>query len=117
MERRSPKQTFSLVAIGAVLLVGLLLSFFAKWNPILIWLAAINLVTFIMYGYDKGQAKSGGLRVPEVVLHGLALAGGFIGGWIGRFVFHHKTRKPAFTMVLAASTVIWLAALYFIFFR
>lgn len=112
----SPKQTFSLVAIGAVLLIGLALSFFTKWNPIWIWLAAINLVTFIIYGYDKAEAKSGGLRVPEVVLHGLALAGGFFGGWIGRFVFRHKTRKPIFTVVLTVSTVIWFVALYFIFF-
>jgi uncharacterized membrane protein YsdA (DUF1294 family) len=116
MARRSPKQTFSLVAMGAILLIGLTLSFLTKWNPLWIWLVAINLVTFIMYGYDKAEAKSGGLRVPEVVLHGLALAGGFLGGWVGRYVFRHKTRKPVFTVVLTVSTVIWLAVLYFIFF-
>jgi uncharacterized membrane protein YsdA (DUF1294 family) len=115
MAVRSPKQTFGLVAIGSILLIGLALSFFTRWNPIWIWLVAINLVTFIMYGYDKSEAKSGGLRVPEVVLHGLALAGGFVGGWIGRFVFHHKTRKPVFAVVLTASTLAWLVILYIIF--
>jgi uncharacterized membrane protein YsdA (DUF1294 family) len=116
MARRSPKQTFSLMAIGAVLLLGLALSFFTRWNPIWIWLASVNLVTFILYGYDKAEAKSGGLRVPEVVLHGLAFAGGFLGGWAGRLVFRHKTRKPIFTAVLTASTLIWLVALYTILF-
>jgi uncharacterized membrane protein YsdA (DUF1294 family) len=116
MARRSPKQTFSLVAIGAVLLLGAVLSFFTRWNPIWIWLAAINLATFIMYGYDKSEAKSGGLRVPEVVLHGLALAGGFLGGWMGRYYFRHKTRKPVFTVVLIISTIIWLLVLYFLLF-
>jgi uncharacterized membrane protein YsdA (DUF1294 family) len=114
--RQSPKQTFSLVAIGAILLVGVALSFFTEWNPIWIWLAAINLVTFILYGYDKAEAKSGGLRVPEVVLHGLALAGGFLGGWIGRIIFRHKTRKPIFTGVLTASALIWLVGIYLILF-
>jgi uncharacterized membrane protein YsdA (DUF1294 family) len=114
--RQSPKQTFSLMAIVAILLLGLALSFFTGWNPIWIWLASVNLVTFILYGYDKAEAKSGGLRVPEVVLHGLALAGGFLGGWAGRLVFRHKTRKPIFTVVLTASTLIWLVALYPILF-
>jgi uncharacterized membrane protein YsdA (DUF1294 family) len=45
----------------------------------------------------------------------LALAGGFVGGWIGRFVFHHKTRKPVFAVVLTASTLAWLVILYIIF--
>ena len=52
-------------------------------NLYLIWLILISVITFFVYGYDKFQAKSGGWRVPEKVLHGLALAGGFMGGWIG----------------------------------
>ncbi len=114
MARRSPKQSFSLVAIAAILLIGLVLVLLTKWNPLWIWLASINLVTFLMYGYDKAQAKSGGLRTPEVVLHGLALAGGFLGGWVGRYFFHHKTRKPVFTVVLVIATILWLVILYLI---
>jgi uncharacterized membrane protein YsdA (DUF1294 family) len=74
----------------------------------IIWLTIINVITFLVYGYDKFQAKQGGWRVPEKVLHGLALAGGFLGGWLGRVVFHHKTRKPIFTIVLSISTLIYV---------
>ncbi len=83
----------------------------------IIWLTIINIITFLIYGYDKFQAKRGGWRVPEKVLHGLALAGGFIGGWIGRAVFHHKTRKPIFTVVLSISTLIYVGITYFFFIR
>jgi len=75
---------------------------------LIIWLTIINVITFLVYGYDKFQAKQGGWRVPEKVLHGLALAGGFLGGWLGRVVFHHKTRKPIFTIVLSISTLIYV---------
>jgi uncharacterized membrane protein YsdA (DUF1294 family) len=82
-------------------------------TPYLIWLVLISVITFFVYGYDKFQAKSGGWRVPEKVLHGLALAGGFMGGWIGRIVFHHKTRKPVFTLILAISTLLYIGITYF----
>jgi uncharacterized membrane protein YsdA (DUF1294 family) len=72
------------------------------------WLIASSLVLFILYGYDKYQAKQGGYRVPELALHALAIAGGFTGGWLGRAVFHHKTRKVEFTIVLAGATLLHL---------
>jgi uncharacterized membrane protein YsdA (DUF1294 family) len=50
----------------------------------------------------------GGWRVPEIVLHGLVLLGGFPGGWAGRSMFRHKTQKRFFLFVLAVSTAIHL---------
>jgi len=82
-----------------------------------IWLAAASLVTCILYGYDKAQAKSGGWRVPEAVLHWLALLGGFPGGWIGMYLFHHKTRKALFVFILLVSTLIHLGLIYWLFIR
>jgi uncharacterized membrane protein YsdA (DUF1294 family) len=60
-----------------------------------------------MYGIDKRQAERDGWRVPEVLLHGLALIGGVIGAWAGRAVFHHKTQKTEFTVVLVAASILW----------
>ncbi len=70
-----------------------------------IWLAIASIITFLLYGVDKTLSKERGCRVPEVVLHGLGLAGGFIGGWVGRSLFRHKTTKCIFVFVLAVSTV------------
>jgi uncharacterized membrane protein YsdA (DUF1294 family) len=80
-----------------------------------IWLAAASVTTFLLYGIDKAQAKRGGRRVPEAVLHILALAGGFLGGWAGRSLFRHKTQKGFFIFVLTVSTLIHLV--YWLFFR
>jgi uncharacterized membrane protein YsdA (DUF1294 family) len=98
-------------------LIGSLISgaaaFVVLWwlglSPLLAWLAGWTLPAFAMYGIDKRQAQTGGWRVPEVVLHGLALIGGVIGAWAGRAVFHHKSSKPVFTIVLVVATVLWAA--------
>jgi len=103
-----------LLAIALAAGLGLLLAFFTSWPPFLIWILSMSAITFLAYGYDKAQAQSGGWRVPEGVLHGLALAGGFLGGWLGRAVFHHKTRKPIFTVVLVVSTVLYLVLGYLV---
>ncbi|MBN1190295.1 MAG: DUF1294 domain-containing protein [Dehalococcoidales bacterium] len=82
-----------------------------------IWLAAASVITFLLYGFDKNRARAGGRRVPEAVLHWLALLGGFPGGWAGRSVFRHKTQKGFFVFVLAVSTLIHLGLVYCLYFR
>ena len=96
-------------------LIGVASFFLTNWSFFWIWLLTLSVVTFIAYGYDKAQAKAGGLRIPEIVLHGLALAGGFLGGWIGRAVFHHKTRKGSFTVILVISTLLYLVLIYLLY--
>ena len=86
------------------------------WYIYWIWLAIASVITFILYGLDKAQSKRGGWRMPEVVLHGLALSGGFPGGWAGRSVFRHKTKKVFFVFVLVVSTVIHLGLWYWLIF-
>ncbi len=86
------------------------------WHLYWIWLAIASGITFLLYGFDKAQSKMGGWRVPEVVLHGLALSGGFPGGWAGRSMFRHKTKKGFFVFVLAVSTAIHLGLGYWLFF-
>lgn len=105
---RSPKAGFALTASILVALLAVLLLWLTDWSLLVIWLLAINAITFLLYGFDKNQSQGSGQRVPEIVLHLLALVGGFLGGWLGRLVFHHKTRKPVFAIVLAVSTVVWV---------
>jgi uncharacterized membrane protein YsdA (DUF1294 family) len=87
------------VAFGLLWWLGL--------SPLLAWLVGWTLPAFAMYGIDKRQARGGGWRVPEAVLHGLALIGGVVGAWAGRSFFHHKTSKPMFTVVLVIASILW----------
>ncbi|WP_321328998.1 DUF1294 domain-containing protein [uncultured Ilyobacter sp.] len=58
-----------------------------------IFLAVMNISTFIVYSFDKVQAKNDRDRVPELRLILMALFGGSIGALISMKVFNHKTRK------------------------
>jgi uncharacterized membrane protein YsdA (DUF1294 family) len=76
-------------------------------NSFLLWLSALGVVIFAYYGWDKFRSIRSGRRIPEWTLHGLALAGGVAGGWLGMFLFRHKTQKPVFRLVLLAATLLW----------
>lgn len=63
---------------------------------ILIYLIAINVVAFFLYGIDKWKAKRSKWRISEATLLGLAVIGGSIGAWLGMIVWHHKTMHKKF---------------------
>ena len=63
---------------------------------IVIYLIAINVVTFFIYGIDKYKAKNAKWRISEATLLGLAALGGSIGAWLGMKVWHHKTMHKKF---------------------
>lgn len=81
------------------------------WNPApyALWFTSTSLVSFVFYGYDKFQSSRGGGRIPEAVLHLLALSGGFVGGWLGRILLRHKTRKTSFLFILILATLLHAA--------
>ncbi len=66
-----------------------------------VWLVAMNVVTFLTFGFDKWRAGRSGRRVPESTLAWLAALGGWPGGLIGMKVFHHKTAKRTFQLKFA----------------
>jgi uncharacterized membrane protein YsdA (DUF1294 family) len=68
--------------------------------PLGLWLAAINLLAFGSFGFDKRRAIRGGRRIPERTLLLLALIGGSPGALAARRVFRHKTRKQPFATLL-----------------
>lgn len=80
---------------------------------LIVYLAAINLLTFCVYGADKRRAKiPGARRVPEKTLFALALLLGSPGALLGMLVFRHKTRHwyfrfgiPAILLAQAAAAV------------
>ena len=63
---------------------------------ILIYLAAINIVTFFVYGIDKWKAKRSKWRVPESSLLWWAAFGGSVGALLGMKAWHHKTLHNKF---------------------
>ena len=62
----------------------------------LIYFAAINVVTFFMYGVDKWKAKRSKWRVSESALIWMSVFGGSLGAWLGMKAWHHKTQHKKF---------------------
>lgn len=56
----------------------------------------INIITFLVFGYDKWLAKNDKRRVSEQNLLLISLFFGSIGGILGMFIFRHKISKWSF---------------------
>ena len=67
---------------------------------VLLVFAGINLITVLAFAHDKARAASGGWRMRESTLLGLALVGGPPGAIWARRRFRHKTRKQPFATYL-----------------
>lgn len=61
-----------------------------------IYLAAVNLIAFIMFGADKARAVKGRWRISEAALILVSVLGGSAGALAGMKIFHHKTRHRKF---------------------
>lgn len=73
-----------------------------------IWIFGMSLVSFIVYGIDKKKAEHHAWRVRESVLILLAFAGGAPGALAGMRVFHHKTRKRKFRILVPLALILWI---------
>ena len=60
------------------------------------YLLIVNVLAFIIYGFDKYQARKAGRRIPEATLLIWAGIGGSIGAWMGMKLWHHKTLHKKF---------------------
>ncbi len=73
----------------------------------------INIITFLVFGYDKWQAKNNKKRVSEFHLLLLTAIGGTIGGLLGMNFFKHKTNKFSFILSFYTIMILQIVLLYF----
>ena len=84
----------------------------------LLWyLAAVNLVTFTVYGVDKAKARRGAWRVPEKTLFLLPLLGGSVGALLGRLVVRHKTKHWYFVWGIPLILLAQIALAVWVYFK
>lgn len=76
---------------------------------VIIYLATLNIATFLTYGLDKWKAKRGRWRIRESALLLLAVLGGSIGAWAGMRVWHHKTMHKKFRYGIPAILLLQIA--------
>ncbi len=113
---RSPMAVFFIT--GVIISIALTIGLFYIGLPWLFaYLIAINLSTMLFYGYDKLKAGKDGWRVPERVLHMLALLGGSPTAFVSQKLFRHKTIKGSFRVwfwVIIMIQIIVVAAWFYL---
>ncbi|HAG53338.1 MAG TPA: hypothetical protein DCL21_06100 [Alphaproteobacteria bacterium] len=82
------------------------------------WVFAVNATLIIAMAKDKFSAIINLGRTPEGTLLWLALAGGYPGLFLARFIFNHKTTKAEFVKPMWFLLIFQIAAVlyYFIIF-
>ena len=73
-------------------------------------IAALQCAAFVLFAFDKAQARSGGRRVRERTLLIAALFGG-VGAWAACALLRHKTRKQPFLGWMSAAVIAHLIGL------
>jgi len=112
MSGRAPQSSpFAIFSLAALLGVGgaVALALYAGFPPLLGYVAGINLATMALYGCDKRAAVKNRLRVPENVLHAVALLGGSPAALLSQQMFRHKTVKTSFRISFWLIVVVQVA--------
>ena len=96
--------------------LAILLMLQVNWiHIVLIYIASINVVTFLLYGVDKWKAKRSKWRVSEAALIWLAVFGGSIGAWLGMKAWHHKTLHKKFQYGIPVILLMQVLAIIYLF--
>lgn len=92
--KTNPYRVWALVIAILALVIAWFLYRYLSIGLLWIYLIAINVVTFVLYGFDKAASKRDGAgRIPNLILFGLSLVGGALGAVVGMRVFRHKTSR------------------------
>lgn len=79
---------------------------------LLIFFLVVNVLEFIITGYDKFLARKQKRRISENTLFFLAFIGGTIGLLTAMLIFRHKTAKTSFIIKFVGIILIQIAVIY-----
>ncbi len=105
--------------IGAIVVV-LLFTWGTRrnWSGVVSYFFSVNVGALLLFLYDKIISPFSVLRIPELVLHGISLAGGSPVALITQRLFRHKTQKPSFFFVQWGIFIVQLTILvFYIYFK
>jgi uncharacterized membrane protein YsdA (DUF1294 family) len=97
--------------------LGLWVLFYSLPKWLLAYYTLISVITFLIYWWDKNNARKGKWRTPENNLHTLSLLGGWPGALIAQQTLRHKSSKISFRIGLWLTISINLTALLLVFTR
>lgn len=78
-----------------------------------IYLVIINLVSGLLFAYDKYLSTVNRRRIPEKTLHGLEILGGVFANTILIYTIRHKNRKFSYWIWTWLVLIMWILIFYF----
>ena len=75
----------------------------------------LNIIAFILIGYDKYLAKKHKSRISEKTLLTFVLIGGTIGSGLAMLIFRHKTAKRSYLLKFWIIVSIQILLFYFLY--
>jgi len=83
----------------------------------LLWFyfGVINILSGIVFAYDKYAAKRNRRRIPEITLHFLEMLGGVFINIILMYIIHHKNRKFSYWVWTWLILISWLVLIFKIY--
>ena len=76
------------------------------------YIVFINMLSFLLYGFDKLLAEKKKFRISEKLLLFISIMGGPYGAILGSNIFKHKTKKLKFNILNKSMAIIW--SIYFL---
>lgn len=78
-----------------------------------IYLVIINLLSGLLFAYDKYLSTVNRRRIPEKTLHGLEILGGVFANAILIYTIRHKNRKFSYWIWTWLVLIMWILIFYF----
>ncbi|MEE3485446.1 MAG: DUF1294 domain-containing protein [Bacteroidales bacterium] len=76
----------------------------------------LNVITFIVYAWDKRKAKKNSWRTPESTLLLLAVVGGSVGALLAMYMLRHKTQHKKFYIGVPVILVAQIFLLFYLWY-
>lgn len=84
---------------------------------ILFYFLFINLLSFVIYTFDKFKSTKGYSRISELELHTFSLMGGFLGATLSMVLFRHKVKKETFLVKHIFILLAWIIGILYYFIK
>lgn len=76
-------------------------------NAFFTYLVVVNIVSAVLFTYDKVAAIRRKRRIPELVLHFSEVTGGVFFVVMLMYLINHKNRKPDYNRITYAVLIVW----------
>lgn len=76
-----------------------------------VYLLVTNVITFLIFGFDKFKATIHQWRISERTLLLFSLISGCLGTWLAMFLFRHKLKDRSFLPYIILITIIWIVVI------